>query len=445
MLSHTNLVWTGESPARVVRLDPRRGRRHAPRVVPADGPHRRAHGHRTTAWSSSATRSRPVPSPRQIATYAREVHPNIMFGVPRVWEKVYAGVQAALAADPEKKEKFDEAVAAGAAHPGADHVGHGDRRGASPPTSSSTRWRSRPCASLRRPRRGASSPSPAPRRCRRRCSRGSAPSACRWPRSTGMSETTGPMTFAAVRGEGRHGRPRDPGRARCRLADDGEVICRGGNVFVGLPRRPGEDRRGARRRRLVPLRRHRRDRRRRLRPHRRPQEGADHHRRRARTSAPPTSRPRSRRSRSSGRPRRSATTDRSCRRSSCSTPRWRRRGPRSRASSSTRLADLAEHRRGRRRGRGRGSRRSMAGFNDAERVKKVHDPRRGVAARLRRAHADVEAQAPRHPRPLRGGDRRPLRLSGAEGRRRPVERVTGRSEQVVGNDDAEAGGDVAHR
>ena len=35
-----------------------------------------------------------------------------MFGVPRVWEKVYLGVNAALGADPEKKQKFDEAVAA---------------------------------------------------------------------------------------------------------------------------------------------------------------------------------------------------------------------------------------------------------------------------------------------------------------------------------------------
>ena len=35
-----------------------------------------------------------------------------MFGVPRVWEKIYLGVNAALAADPDKKKSFDEAVAA---------------------------------------------------------------------------------------------------------------------------------------------------------------------------------------------------------------------------------------------------------------------------------------------------------------------------------------------
>ena len=41
------------------------------------------------------------------------VRPNIAFGVPRVWEKLYAGVTAALAGDPEKAEKFNEAIAVG--------------------------------------------------------------------------------------------------------------------------------------------------------------------------------------------------------------------------------------------------------------------------------------------------------------------------------------------
>ena len=35
-----------------------------------------------------------------------------MFGVPRVWEKLYAGVMGALAADPAKKAQFDGAVEA---------------------------------------------------------------------------------------------------------------------------------------------------------------------------------------------------------------------------------------------------------------------------------------------------------------------------------------------
>ena len=55
----------------------------------------------------------------------------------------------------------------------------------------------------------------------------------------------------------------------------------------------------------------------------------------------------------------------------------------------------------------------MAPFNNAERVKKVKVLGDGVAARLRGADADVEAQAPRHPRPLRRRDRVVLRAVGS--------------------------------
>src|SRR5690606_5557642 len=50
------------------------------------------------------------PEPTLIAEYLRHAKPNIFFGVPRVFEKVYAGVNAALAADPEKQRQFNEAV-----------------------------------------------------------------------------------------------------------------------------------------------------------------------------------------------------------------------------------------------------------------------------------------------------------------------------------------------
>jgi long-chain acyl-CoA synthetase len=52
------------------------------------------------------------PSPTDIAAYLREVKPHLVFGVPRVWEKIHAGVQGALSLDPEKAEKFGEAVEA---------------------------------------------------------------------------------------------------------------------------------------------------------------------------------------------------------------------------------------------------------------------------------------------------------------------------------------------
>ena len=52
------------------------------------------------------------PDTSMLLTHLQGTHPDIVFGVPRIWEKLYGGVTAALAADPEKAEKFNEAVAA---------------------------------------------------------------------------------------------------------------------------------------------------------------------------------------------------------------------------------------------------------------------------------------------------------------------------------------------
>ena len=80
MLTHRNIVWTAEG----YLAPPRRGARRVPRrVVPPDGPHRRAHVHPLPRGHRRLRGHRPAPTPAQIAAYAREVHPQIMFGVPR--------------------------------------------------------------------------------------------------------------------------------------------------------------------------------------------------------------------------------------------------------------------------------------------------------------------------------------------------------------------------
>ena len=107
------------------------------------------------------------PDPGQIAAYAREVHPQIMFGVPRVWEKIHAGVQAALGADPEKKRQFDEAVAAatpiverrteGDGHGG--RAGHAGRSSTTPRSAASAALSASTRSSSRSPARPRSRPS----------------------------------------------------------------------------------------------------------------------------------------------------------------------------------------------------------------------------------------------------------------------------------------------
>jgi hypothetical protein len=55
------------------------------------------------------------PDPAQLSAYLGAVHPQIVFGVPRVWEKIYNGVNAALSADPARKAQF-AAFAGGQKH-----------------------------------------------------------------------------------------------------------------------------------------------------------------------------------------------------------------------------------------------------------------------------------------------------------------------------------------
>ena len=55
------------------------------------------------------------PDPTQAVEYVREARPTLFFGVPRVWEKVRAGIQAKLAAEesPRKRKIAQRAVEAG--------------------------------------------------------------------------------------------------------------------------------------------------------------------------------------------------------------------------------------------------------------------------------------------------------------------------------------------
>jgi long-subunit acyl-CoA synthetase (AMP-forming) len=54
------------------------------------------------------------PDPREIATYLTAVRPDLFIAVPRVWEKLKAGVEAAVAAQPpERREAAQAAIGAG--------------------------------------------------------------------------------------------------------------------------------------------------------------------------------------------------------------------------------------------------------------------------------------------------------------------------------------------
>ena len=177
------------------------------------------------------------PDPSQIATYAREVRPEVMFGVPRVWEKVYLGINAALGADEEKKQKFDEAMAAALPVMAA-------RRAGTISEEQQATWDFldavafsvvRGLVGLDALRLGITGAAPIPRPILEWFNALGVPLS----EIYGMSETTGPMTWEAHPDRIKPGTV-GPGIPGCEvvIADDGEVICRGDNVFQGYLKAP---------------------------------------------------------------------------------------------------------------------------------------------------------------------------------------------------------------
>ncbi len=109
MIDHANVCWTVECIKASANLDDYAGKRIVSYLPMAHIAERMMSHYQTLFVGYEVTC---CPDPTLFAAYANEVHPNIMFGVPRVWEKIYGGVQAALAADPEKQKAVSDGVAA---------------------------------------------------------------------------------------------------------------------------------------------------------------------------------------------------------------------------------------------------------------------------------------------------------------------------------------------
>jgi long-chain acyl-CoA synthetase len=158
-----------------------------------------------------------------------------MFGVPRVWEKIHAGVVGALAAKPDDAAKFDEAVEA--AKPLAVKLAWETATDEERQT-----WDFLDAVAFRGVREmlgldeldvAITGAAPIP------------PELLAWFRAVGipmseiygMSESSGPMTWTPHRIKPGTVGPAIPG-CEVTLAEDGEVICRGGNVFLGYLGQP---------------------------------------------------------------------------------------------------------------------------------------------------------------------------------------------------------------
>jgi long-chain acyl-CoA synthetase len=175
------------------------------------------------------------PDANQLSAFLKEVRPEVIFGVPRVWEKIYNGVNAALAKDPEGKAKFDQGVTMAAAIKAAEREGTATKEQLDTVAFldgvafANVRALVGLDACVAAVTGAAAIPRPI----------------LEWYNAIGvplseiygMSESSGPMTWSP-----RANRPGYVGQAipGCDLviADDGEVLCRGGHVFQGYYEQP---------------------------------------------------------------------------------------------------------------------------------------------------------------------------------------------------------------
>ncbi len=228
MLDHANIAWTIESLERCLKLDRYADRRLVSYLPMAHIAERMVSHYMGVRFGYDVTT---CPEPGLLAGYLGHVHPELLFAVPRVWEKIQTGVNTVLGADSDKLEGFRQARAVGL------QAALARARGEELPAGVRARYEQVEAEALRPVREllgldqlvtAISAAAPITKETLEFFLGLGLPIAELY----GMSESSGPMTWAPYRVKPGTVGPAIPG-CEVRLADDGEVICRGGNVFRG--------------------------------------------------------------------------------------------------------------------------------------------------------------------------------------------------------------------
>jgi long-chain acyl-CoA synthetase len=179
------------------------------------------------------------PDPGQLTAVLGEVRPHSFFGVPRVWEKIMAGIQAVLSAerDEAKRRAVAGALDAGRAYVSAQEYGNAltpEITAAFEAADQAVLTPMRALLGLDRVRQASSAAAPLPVEV----ARFFAGLGLKIFDAYGMTETTGAVTanLADSFKLGTVGRP-FPG-VELRLAGDGEILVRGATCTPGYLHRP---------------------------------------------------------------------------------------------------------------------------------------------------------------------------------------------------------------
>jgi len=232
--SHNNIIWTLESVQRFWAIEPQTLVSYLPLAHVAE--------RFTSQWRGIALGHEVwlCPDPNQLLPFLVEARPTFFVGVPRVWEKLMAGLGAGIAAEPDeaKRQMVQGAVSAAISAYRLRHEGK--------PVSeelAAAVERAQPLFVLLRSKVGldrctTAITSTAP--CRPEVHEFWAALGLPLYEVWGMSELTGPATVVPMDDHQAPsiGRPM-PG-VEVRLGEDGELLVRGGNVMVGYYKEPGK-------------------------------------------------------------------------------------------------------------------------------------------------------------------------------------------------------------